>query len=176
MQAKLTTQRLSLNTLAVEDHAFIQELVNSEGWLRFIGERNVHSTEEAINYIHKINGTQQVHYWVVRLRDEHLPVGIITFLKRSYLEHFDIGFAFLPQFSGSGYAYEAAKEVLSMVRSEPAHVTVLATTLPENARSIRLLTKLGLRFEREIDVEGNSLHVYRLSPGQEFDRPAGALS
>jgi [ribosomal protein S5]-alanine N-acetyltransferase len=160
MLTKLTTKRLSLNALTVEDGDFIQELVNTKGWLQFIGDRNIHSKEDAINYINKINATRNFYYWVVRITDTIEPIGIISFIKRSYLEHFDIGFAFLPQYNSKGYAYEAAKEILSMVKSKHEHSIVLATTVPDNLSSIKLLTKLGLHFDKEIEVGSEKLHVY----------------
>ena len=160
MVTKLATERLSLDALAEEDHVFIQELVNTKGWLQFIGDRNVHSKEDAIGYINRINATENVHYWVVRLAATHTSIGIITFLKRAYLKYFDIGFAFLSQYSGKGYAYEATKAVFSLVTLNPEHATVLATTKPANVSSIKLLTKLGLRFDKEIEVGGDKLYVY----------------
>jgi ribosomal-protein-alanine N-acetyltransferase len=160
MLIKYTTERLSLNALTAEDCDFIQELVNTKGWLQFIGDRNIHSKEDAINYINKINATLNFYYWVVRFIETDEPIGIISFIKRNYLEHFDIGFAFLPQYSGKGYAYEAAKEFLSIVSSKPEHSIVVATTLPENASSIKLLTRLGLDFDKEIEVGSEKLHVY----------------
>jgi ribosomal-protein-alanine N-acetyltransferase len=164
MLTKLTTERLSLNALTVEDSDFIQALVNTKGWLQFIGDRNIHSKEDAIGYIKKINATTNFYYWVVRLTDTLEPIGIISFIKRDYLEHFDIGFAFLPQHSGKGYAYEAAKKVLSIVSSSQEHPIVVATTLPDNVSSINLLTKLGLHFDKEIKVGRERLQVYSNAP------------
>jgi len=163
MLTHLTTKRLTVSSLTEQDAAFIHELLNTKGWLRFIGDRNVHSTEAAIAYINKVNSSPDVHYWVARLRETSIPIGIITLIKRDYLEYSDIGFAFLPQYSGKGYAFEAAKAVLSALSSKPQYATVLATTLPRNTNSIKLLTRLGLRFFREIEAEGEKLHVYSSS-------------
>src|SRR5947199_5066293 len=109
MLTNLTTERLSLNALAIEDTDFIQELVNTQGWLQFIGDRNVHSKEDAINYINKINSSPNIQYRVVRLTELQTPIGIISFIKRDYLEHFDIGFAFLPQYNGKGMPMKLLK-------------------------------------------------------------------
>jgi len=160
MQTEIITERLLLNILTQGDHDFIRELVNTEGWLQFIGDRNIHSEEAAIAYINKINGTPNFYYWVVRLKENHRPVGIITFIKRDYFTYFDIGFAFLPDYNGKGYAYEAANEVLSFIKLQPQLQTVLATTLPGNVRSINLLARLGFHFDREIVVGNNLLCVY----------------
>jgi hypothetical protein len=36
----------------------------------------------------------------------------------------------------------------------------MATTVPDNLSSIKLLTKLGLHFDKEIEVESEKLRVY----------------
>jgi len=160
MQNEIITERLSLNLLTIDDFNFVKRLVNTEGWIAFIGDRYVHTNDDAIAYVTKILNTENLFYWVVRTRDNNTPVGIISFMKRNYLESFDIGFAFLPEYNGNGYAYEAAKEVLSMVSKTPGYYPVVATTVPQNAKSIKLLTKLGLHFEKEIEVEDEILQVY----------------
>jgi Acetyltransferases, including N-acetylases of ribosomal proteins len=107
MQNHISTNRLLLDILTLEDYQFIIQLLNTKGWIEFIGDRNVHSKDEAIAYINKILDSPTINYWVVRIKSENLPIGIVSFLKRDYLENFDIGFAFLPEFTGNGYAYEA---------------------------------------------------------------------
>lgn len=166
MHADLRTTRLSLHCLTPDDHAFMRELVNTAGWLRFIGDRQVYSAAAAQAYIGRILGSPDLTYWVVRLRETALPIGIVTLLKRTYLPHFDIGFALLPAYAGHGYAYEATSHVLARVRQQPAHAVVLATTLADNTASRKLLRKLGLRFERELSLDPlpQPVQVYRLGP------------
>ncbi|MCU0394194.1 MAG: GNAT family N-acetyltransferase [Thermoflexibacter sp.] len=160
MQKYITTDRLCLRFIAMEDTEFIISLVNTEGWLTFIGDRNVHTQSEARTYIEKLLNTEDLFYWVVSLKEHNIPIGIVSFLKRAYLEHFDIGFALLPDFYGHGYAYEATREVLSMVSKNPIYRTVLATVIPHNTKSINLLKKLGLYFDKEINYENSKLHIY----------------
>jgi ribosomal-protein-alanine N-acetyltransferase len=163
VETEINTERLNLKIITEDDSDFMISIVNSKGWLQFIGDRNVHSKKDSIRYIMKIKETQDFYYWIVRLKKTGIPVGIISFIKRSYLENFDIGFAFLPEYNGCGYAYEAAEKVLSLAGKKPEHSIVLATTIPENINSIKLLTKLGMHFEKEIDVENSKLQVYRIS-------------
>jgi [ribosomal protein S5]-alanine N-acetyltransferase len=160
MQNNISTDRLFLDILTQRDYEFIIQLVNSKGWIEFIGNRNVHSKEEALAYINKIVDSQNMYYWVVRIKDGNIPIGVVSFLKREYLENFDIGFAFLPKFTSHGYAYEATKEILSMVSTNPEYDTVLATTIPNNINSIKLLIKLGLHFEKELEAGDERLHIY----------------
>lgn len=160
IQNTILTGRLNLNIIQADDHDFIQSLVNSKGWIDNIGDRNIHAKTDAIAYINKILGTENAIYWVVRIQESDTPVGIISLLKRDYLEDFDIGFAFLPHHHGKGYAYEAAKAVLGILSKLPEFKTMLATTLFSNQNSIKLLTKLGFRFEKEIERENQKLHIY----------------
>ena len=156
----MTTDRLLINPLTISDDNFILKLVNSEGWLKFIGNRNVNSQLEARVYIQKILESKNVKYWVVRVKESQTPIGIVTLIKRDYLNYPDIGFAFLPDFSGNGYAFEATGVVLNNLIQEQPLTHVLATTIPENISSIKLLKKFGLEFEKEIQVENEKLHVY----------------
>src|SRR6476620_8470162 len=124
------TERLLLTSLSLHDNDFIFELVNTPGWIRFIGDRNIHSREAAKEYINRILSNEKIRYWVVQLPAENCSIGIITFIQR------DIGFAFLPRYGKSGYASEAAKAVLDSVQMKDPHSTILATTIPENQDSI----------------------------------------
>lgn len=157
---KIQTDRLTIDPLSVNDRDFMRRLVNTEGWLKFIGNRNVDSDEAAAAYIQKILTTPDFTYQVVHLKATGEPTGIVSFIKRTYLDHFDIGFAFLPEHSGKGYALEASRAMLSHMQKQPQHKTVLATTVPGNTASIKLLKKLGFRFDKEMDSEKGRLHVY----------------
>jgi len=156
----LKTERLLIRPLALTDDDFIFELVNTEGWIRFIGNRNIPSQVEARAYIQKVLENENVSYWVVQRKNSLDTIGIITYIKRDYLEHHDIGFAFLPNASKSGYAYEATRAVLHKLIQERNPVQILATTIPENERSIKLLQKIGFVFEKEMNVDNTMLHVY----------------
>lgn len=162
MQSTITTNRLHLTLVQPADAAFMLELVNTPGWLQLIGDRNVHSAEDATVYIKRLLNTPDLFYWVIRHHDNNIPVGVVSFLKRTYLDYFDIGFALLPQYKGNGYAYEAANAVLKMALGNPAHPIVLATTMPNNTASIQLLTKLGLQYEKVILQNDEALLVYKI--------------
>lgn len=157
----LTTARLSLKSLQENDSSFILELLNTEGWLKFIGDRNVSNEKEAVNYIQQILASDNITYWVVYLEKER--IGIITLIKRDHLPFYDIGFAFLPLFQGNGYALEASTSVLDWVIDTTDYQTILATTVPSNQSSIRLIEKLGLSFHKT-DVSGEeTVSIYSLN-------------
>jgi RimJ/RimL family protein N-acetyltransferase len=144
----LQTPRLVMRWLDFSDAPFLLELLNSPGWLRWIGDRQVRTLEDARNYVR--NGPMALRekfgyaLLQVSLKTDDQPIGICGLLKRAHLDTPDIGFAFLPAFSGMGYALEAAQAVLQWGRALGER-RVLAITLPDNQASIRLLDKLGMQ-------------------------------
>lgn len=162
MEPAIETARLRLSSLAPGDSGFILELLNSPGWLAFIGDRNIISKADAEAYIAKIEANTDTQYWVVRLREQDIPVGVVTLIQRDYLKHPDIGFAFLPEHSKHGYAFEAASTVLEKIFSSNLYPEILATTVKENHLSIRLLEKLGLSFKEEITNDNEVLLLYSI--------------
>ena len=111
MQLNFTTERLNLQPLNKNHAAFIFELLNTVGWLKFIGNRYIHTNIDAVNYIERINSNTAIKYWAVHSKLSNEAIGLVTLIKRDYLQNSDIGFAFLPKFSGNGFAYEASNSL-----------------------------------------------------------------
>lgn len=156
MQDTFTTSRLNIKRLNEEEADFFLELVNSKEWIQFIGDRGIKTKEDSIQFIRGTFTKPMTNYWVVKLKDEN-SIGIITFMKRDYLDYYDIGFAFLPQYGKQGYAQEATGEVLNWILANTFHRTILAISLKKNERSIRLLQKLGFEFDNELQIANERL-------------------
>lgn len=149
------TERLILSKIAIEDAAFLLELMNTPGWLKYNGDRNVKTLEQAQNHIennqlkcYKLHG---FGYYKIQLKAENLkPIGTTGLLKRDNLEHIDIGFSLLPEYYNKGYGFEAASEIMKLARNIFNIKTLCAITLPINKPSIHLLEKLGLSYQKTI--------------------------
>src|SRR5690349_18580516 len=100
----LETDRLVLRQLSTDDDAFILELLNDPGWLRFIGDRGVRTLEDARRYI--LSGPVDMYerlgfgLYAVELKAGGSPIGMCGLLKRATLPEVDLGFAFLPRYAG----------------------------------------------------------------------------
>ena len=159
MRKILETKRLILREFNTTDTLFIVELLNSPGWLQFIGDRNVKTEEAAKNYL--LNGPIKSYkengfgLWLVETKGGRIPVGMCGMLKRDTLPNPDIGFAFLPEYNGKGYAFEIAKATLDHALNQLELPLISAITVANNSRSIRLLEKIGLRYNRIIVFPGS---------------------
>jgi RimJ/RimL family protein N-acetyltransferase len=156
------SNRLELSPLTGNDDSFILELLNAPGWLQFIGDRNIRTEDDAKAYILKINENPQISYWKVGLRNGKKPIGIITWIKRDDLEYPDIGFAFLPDGAGHGFAFEATRAVLYSAPEVLQHDKILAITTRGNGRSVNLLERLKFSCDGEIEADGKMLLQYSL--------------
>ncbi|GGH04640.1 GNAT family N-acetyltransferase [Pedobacter zeae] len=110
----------------------------------------------------KITNDPASNFWVVKIKDIEIPIGIITFIKREYLDDYDIGFAFLNKYSKKGYALEASAAFLMDQIKNEGRSNIFAITTKANSDSIQLLEKLGMQFSKELDRENSSLQVYSL--------------
>lgn len=155
----LTTERLAIRQLGEADAPFILELLNDSSFIRNIGDRNVRTLDDARAYIRKGPLASYERHgfglWLVELKGEGTPIGICGLLKRDVLDAPDIGFAYLPPFQAKGYGYEAAHAVLHHACDALHLPRVVAIVNADNVPSARLLEKLGMRFERMVQVSDN---------------------
>lgn len=158
------TSNLLVREFILDDAPFIIELLNSPGWLQYIGDRNIKSIENAETYL--LNGPLESYkkngfgLWNVISKETGTAIGMCGLIKRDTLDFPDIGFAFLPTFAGKGYGYEVAKAALDYGIAILGMNKVLAITLPENTASVKLLQKLGLVFEKEIQMGDEMLMLF----------------
>lgn len=154
------TERLYLRPVQEEDATFIFQLVNSPDWLRFIGDRNIHSTEDAALYIREKMMPQYERLgfgnYVVFKKSDNMKIGTCGLYDRDGLEGVDLGFAFLPEFVSQGYGYESAMAIMSAAKSQFNLSGLVAITLSENIPSQKLLEKLGFKSQGLLNRDGFS--------------------
>ena len=178
MKQILETERLILREFTLEDAAFILELLNSPPWLQFIGERNVHSIEEAENYM--LNGSMKSYaengfgfYAVVEKAETsdrtNQTIGICGLIKRETLPDIDIGFAFLPNLISKGFGYEIASATLNYALNVLKIKRIIAIVNPENEKSIGLIKKIGMQFEEMIKMGDDEKELMLFGIKQKVD-------
>ena len=81
--------------------------------------------------------------WLVSRKSDGRAIGMAGLVKRDFLKHVDLGYAFLPAGRGAGYATEAASAVVDYARERFGIRRLAAIVSPANHASIRVLERLG---------------------------------
>lgn len=163
----LDTERLALRRFALADAPFIVALLNTPGWRQYIGDRGVRDEAGARAYLHRAALASYARHgfglWHVSRRDTGEAVGMCGLLQRPDLPDADVGFAFLPQHTGLGFAGEAVEGTLAYARDTLGLDRVAAVAQDDNARSIGLLQKKGFRSAGRYPLpDGGELALLRL--------------
>ena len=154
----LESARLTFREATADDADFVLELLNEPNCIRFVADRGLRTRDDAARYIEeKFRPSYAEHgfgFYVVELKSSGEVIGICGLAKRETMEDVDVGYSFLERFWGNGYAVEAARAVMDYARRVLGLQRVVGVTAPENASSIRVLEKIGLRFEKMIYLPG----------------------
>jgi len=151
---QIETERLTLRQFTPGDAEFIIKLLNEPSFIQNIGDRGVRTLPDAEKYL--ANGPISSYakngfgLLAVTLNDTRQPIGMCGLIKRETLKDVDIGYAFLPEFWSKGYALESVQAVMSHAKEVVGLKRVVAIVDPANARSIRVLEKVGMAFEKMV--------------------------
>jgi RimJ/RimL family protein N-acetyltransferase len=157
----LETKRLILREVSADDAEFMLDLLNQPSFIKYIGDRNVRTIGESKEFIesryvksYRDNG---FGLYAVELKDFGTAIGICGFVKRDTLPEPDIGFAFLPQFCGQGFAVESAESSMKYGQEILGFTRVLAITTQDNESSIKLLEKIGFKFTEKTEMPNSEI-------------------
>jgi len=162
----LETERLVLRWLSNDDAPFMLGLLNEPSFIANIGDRGVRTLEGAREYIERgAVASYRDHgfgLYLVERKADGVALGICGLLKRPFLEDADIGFAFLPAYWSQGYAFESSSAVMGHARDRLGLPRIVAIVSPGNLPSIRLLGRIGLEYERMIEMPtpGDTVALY----------------
>jgi RimJ/RimL family protein N-acetyltransferase len=167
----LETERLVLRTVEVEDAPFYLNLLNTPLFIAHIGDRGIRSLAAARDAISAgpvaMQAARGHSIYLVELKASGESIGMSGLIKRDTLSEVDIGYAFLPEHFGKGYAIEAALAVRDHARALGL-TTLVAITSPGNEASNALLRKIGMRFDKMVHLTpedpGTMLHTMTLLP------------
>ncbi len=164
----LETERLIFRRTVDSDAEFIKKLMNSPGFIENIGDRNIKTLEDAKAHIaSKYTASYEANgygLYTVELKTTKIPIGTCGLVKRGPKEDPDIGFAYLPEFWGQGYAIEAALGILDYSKNILKLKRILGITIPSNIGSIKTLERAGLKFIKMSisEVDGAEIRVYEV--------------
>jgi len=135
-------------------------LVNEPAWKQYIGDRNVHTILDAEKYLEDniIPSYKKFGFgfYIVQLKEDNSSIGMCGLIKRDWMDYVEIGYAFLAQYRGKGYAIESSIATKKHAKEKLAISKIAAITDVDNEKSSNLLNRLGLEFARLISYPGEN--------------------
>jgi RimJ/RimL family protein N-acetyltransferase len=156
----LNSKRLTLTEFTTNDAPFFFDLVNDPDWIKYIGDRNIKTFTDAEKYLTKniIPSYKKFGFgfYIVRLKEGNIPIGMCGLIQRDWMDYVEIGYAFLTQFRGKGYAIESSFATKKHAKEELKINQIAAITDVDNKKSGNLLNRLGLEFTKLISYPGEN--------------------
>ncbi len=154
------TERLRVEYFTLDDASFILELLNEADFIKNIADKGVRDIAAAEAYLRDgpvaMYAKHEHGLYKVSLKLNGEVIGMCGLIRRDTLDYPDLGYAFLKRHHGQGYASESGAATLERARQQLNMGQIVAITAQENAASVRVLEKLGFRFDAEIAIPGRA--------------------
>ncbi|MEM7144728.1 MAG: GNAT family N-acetyltransferase [Verrucomicrobiota bacterium] len=163
------TERLRHRALVSGDAEAFYRLNSDPEVMRYTAEAPLESVEAAREAIVTHPDFETVGYgrWACVLKGEESLCGFCGLKYLEDLDAVDLGFRFFPSYWGRGLATEACEASLRFGFEVLGLEEIIALVLPENGASIRVLEKVGMKFEGDFDYDGWRALRYRLGAHEE---------
>jgi ribosomal-protein-alanine N-acetyltransferase len=163
----LTTERLTLRQLSVDDQQNIFALRSDGEINKYLGRQPSRTIDDAIDFINKIDDNIKNNnsiYWVITLTKTKTFVGTICLFDFSNEKNTcEIGYELMTKFQGQGIMKEAAQKVIDYAFDTLQFQTIVAFTHNGNQNSTKLLTNLNFSRSIEGDKENPDFSIFSLS-------------
>ncbi|MEO8238956.1 MAG: GNAT family N-acetyltransferase [Flavobacterium sp.] len=163
----LTTARLTLRQLSIDDKQDIFALRSDTEINKYLAREPSKTIDDAINFIRKVNYNIKNNnsiYWAITLTDTKTFVGTICLFDFSNEKNScEIGYELMMEFQGQGIMKEAVQVVIDYVFQNLKFKKILAYTHYENLNSTNLLLKLNFVKSLETDMENPNLNIFTLA-------------
>ena len=137
MAFAIETERLQLREFTLTDAPYMLRQLNEPSFIENIADRGVRTLEQAEAYLQ--NGAMTSYqnsgfgFWAAIEKTSGQNIGMCGLVKRDNLPHPDLGYAFLPEYFGHGYAFEATQACLQAAKTNLHMQMILAIVNTENA-------------------------------------------
>lgn len=162
----MLTERLRLDPLGSLDIEAFMRLHSEAKVTEYLSPARALSPAESFRLLCQIVGHMALKgfgYWAVRRQDDEAWLGMVGLWSPEGWPGVELGWRFLPEYWGQGYATEAASAVRDMAYATLGMKDLLSIIHSENSRSQRLAVRLGMHKWQTRNVGEAPLIVYRWS-------------
>ena len=158
MTPYLTTSRLALRPIDAGDAENLYALNRDPEVMRYLGPefKTLEEARAILPKVVKLNERYAYQLGTFAAIDKTSGDFVGWFILRPDWESLDdtknleIGYRLLRRFWGMGLGTEGAQALLTKARDELGATRIYAEAMPDNHASVRILEKIGLRFEKTV--------------------------
>jgi len=152
----LETERCFLRQMTIDDAPAIYRLNLHPDILRFTTDPPFISVEEAKEFLRNYDAYTKTEFgrWAVILKTTGEFLGWCGLKYIADENEVDIGYRFLPEHWGKGYAVETATACCKWGFQTKGLTRIVARIHKENLRSIRVAEKMHMVYEKDLDYNG----------------------
>ena len=160
-----TTERLILRAMSIDDADAFYALNSHPEVMRHTGEPPLDSVDDARNAIENYADFRTIGYgrWGCYLKESEKLIGFCGLKYLDDLKEVDLGYRLLPEYWGRGLATEACLASVAFGFDVLKLDRIIGLVLPENAASIRVLEKVGMGPDGEVDYDGHLAMRYAMT-------------
>jgi [ribosomal protein S5]-alanine N-acetyltransferase len=166
MKTILETDRLYLREFTLTDAQLLIDLNSDPEVTRYTGDGPVADLTEAKRILEEIIFPQygnRMGRWAVHLKNNGEFIGWSGIKYLESLDEYDLGYRFFRRHWGKGYATESAKAVMEYAVKELKLKNIVGRASVDNYNSIKVLEKVGLKFQEEGFEHGEKIVKYGLN-------------
>jgi len=167
VELPLRTARLELRPFSDADIPAAHRIYSDPEVMRYVGHGPVRSENETRGMLAAYAAHQATHgfsFWAVVDRATGTLIGDTgLFLSQSDGPEVEVGYTLARGAWGQGYATEAAHACIDAAFGPLDRDAVIALVVPENARSLRVVARLGMTPDGRRHAYGREHLVFRLA-------------
>jgi [ribosomal protein S5]-alanine N-acetyltransferase len=167
VELPLRTARLELRPFTDADIPAAHRIYSDPEVMRYVGHGAVRSENETRGMLAAYAAHQTTHgfsFWAVVERATGTQIGDTgLFLSQSVGPDVEVGYTLARDAWGQGYATEAARACLDAAFGPLDLDAVIALVVPENARSLRVVARLGMTPDGRRHAYGREHLVFRVA-------------
>lgn len=158
------TPRLQLRQMTEADAGNLFRLNQDEDVLRYTGDAPFADVEAAAAFLraydqYRLYGMGR---WAVTRVADGCFLGWCGLKYTPAREEYDVGFRFLRQYWGQGYATEAAQASIELGFNQFHIQVIVGRAMAANSASLRVLEKAGLKLAGRLDFDGQPGWLYTI--------------
>ena len=160
---EIETQRLRLRGWRPDDFEDFARISADPEVMRYVGAGQPATRSQAWRAMALFVGHWSLRgygLWATEERSTGAFIGRIGLWSPEGWPGLEVGWLLDRAYWGRGLATEGAHAALEYAFSAVGASHVISVISPENVRSIRVAEKIGERFEREDDLDGNRVLIY----------------